>query len=238
MAYELGFKSQLFDRRLRLNVSAYHYDINDYQVRSVLGGTTLQLNAGKVTVDGIDVEFEAAPTDSLRLFGGFTALDSKFGSFTNALFYYANPAVCTVAKPGVASAGVVPGRTTGTAAGGLTECYGDASGKRTPLAPKFSASLGGSYTIPLGEESEMRLNALYNYNDGFFFETDNRLHQASYGLFNASLEYQVDRRWAVEVWGRNIGNTKYFVQRVSSGTGAYANLAAPRTYGVNLRFAY
>jgi iron complex outermembrane receptor protein len=238
MAYEVGLKSELFERRLRLNLAAYHYDIDDYQVRSVLGGTTLQLNAGQVKVDGLDLEFEAVPTERLRLFGGFTLLNSRFDSFTNSLFYYANPAVCTVAKPGVAPPGVTPGRSTGAPTGGLTECYGDASGNKTPLAPKFSASLGASYAFPVGDEGELRFSTLFSYNGGFYFETDNRLRQNSYSLVNASIEYRVDRHWGLEFWGKNVGDSAYYVQRVSSSTGAYASQAAPRTYGVSVKFDY
>jgi hypothetical protein len=42
----------------------------------------------------------------------------------------------------------------------------------------------------------------------------------------------------VELWGKNIGNTTYSVQKLTSATGTTVILAAPRTYGVNLRFDY
>jgi iron complex outermembrane receptor protein len=237
-AYEAGVKSELFDRRLRLNIAVYHYDISDYQVRSRLNGTTVLLNAAKVKVDGIDVDFEAAPVDRLKVFGGMTFLRSKFDEFEAGLYYYPNPAVCTVPKPGAAGPGVVPGRTTGPVTGGLTECYGDTSGNRTPLAPKFTASLGATYTIPLENDGHVQFTAQYSYNSGFFFETENRLRQDRYGILNGSIEYRIDDRWGVELWGRNLTDTRYFALRSSSSTGAYASFAAPRTYGVDVKFDF
>ncbi|WP_158257991.1 TonB-dependent receptor [Sphingopyxis lindanitolerans] len=68
---EVGFKSEFLDRRVRLNVAAYHSVVNDIQ-RSVLvagpGGTaaTTVGNAGKLRVNGAEAELTA------RLFDGFT----------------------------------------------------------------------------------------------------------------------------------------------------------------------
>lgn len=237
-AYEAGLKSELFDRRLRLNVAIYHYDISDYQVRSRLDGTTVLLNAAKVKVDGVDVDFEAAPVERLRVFGGMTFLRSKFDDFEAGLYYYPSPATCTVPKPGAAGPGVVPGRTSGPVTGGLTECYGDTSGNHTPLAPKFTASLGATYTLPLQNDGQLQFTAQYSYNSGFYYETENRLRQDGYGILNGSIEYRINERWGVELWGRNLTDTRYFALRSSSSTGAYASYAAPRTYGIDIKFDF
>ena len=120
-------------------------------------------------VDGIDAEFEAAPIDRLRIYGGFTVLRSKFGSFANSLFYYPSPATCTVPPPGASGPGVQPGHSTGTpTSGGLTVCFGDATGLRTPFAPNLTANLGASYSVRLSDTSDLNFNILYAYNDGFF----------------------------------------------------------------------
>lgn len=240
MAYEVGLKSELFDRKLRLNVSAFHYDITDYQVRSVVNGLTFFRNAGAVKVDGIDVEFEAAPTTNLRIFGGASFLNSRFGNFRGAPFLYPSPATCAVAPPGSAGPGVVPGGTNVGAVptGGLTTCFGDASGNQTMLAPKFAASLGATYTVDFSGGSKLRLSGLYSHNSGFYFEADEYLRQDSYDLLNASIEFSPSDRWGVELWAKNLTGTEYYGGRQGAGTGTTAVLAAPRTYGANLRFNF
>jgi iron complex outermembrane recepter protein len=239
-AYEIGMKSELFDRRLRLNVAVYRYDIDDFQSRS--GGNLL--NAAKVKVEGIDLDFEAAVTDSLRFFGGANILRSKFQRFggpgepLQAPINYPNfspiATTCRPAALGLRDPGILGSGTPG----GLVTCLGDVSGNYTASAPKFAGSLGASYIRELGDESQIRLTALYNYNSGYAFEPDNKFVQDSYSLLNASVEYRINRHLAVELWGKNIGSTTYSVQKLTSATGTTVILAAPRTYGVNLRFDY
>jgi iron complex outermembrane receptor protein len=261
-AYEAGIKSELFDRKLRLNLSAYHYDIQDYQVRSAATaalGASVTLNAATVKVDGIDLDFEAAPTEHLRIFGGATILDSRYGKFGGAgatfqapIVYpnFVNPpnptdvgagsptgtrGVCPIALRGTKNPGVLG---TGALAGGYTTCFGDVSGLRTMNAPKFTASFGASYKVPVGETGEVRLSALYSYNSGYVFEPDNIAKQPSYSLVNASIEYRPVEQLGIELWGRNLGNEKYAVQKITSGTGVTQSVGAPRTYGVNLNFSF
>lgn len=239
-AYEVGLKSELFDRRLRLNLAAYHYDISDYQIRSVLGGTTALFNAGTVKVDGIDADFEAAPLENWRVYGGVSILDSRYGYFPNAVFYYPSPATCTTGASSVAAApGVTPGAPSGAPVGGITSCSGSANGLVTPLAPKFTANLGGTYTIPMGEESKLLLNALYSYNSGYVFEPDGVQRQAAFSMVNASVEYRVNEHFGVELWGNNLLNTRHYVQKLNTAPFATLNsLAAPLTYGVNVKFEF
>ena len=237
-AYEIGLKSELFDRSLRLNAAAFHYDISDYQVRSAAtatAGSSILLNAADVKVDGLDVEFEAAPFDQLSIYGGFTFLDSRYERFAPpqpAPFSYPRPATCNA--PGTA----VPGSVTGPATGGLLTCFGDATGNETPVAPDFAASIGATYTAQVGEAGELRLSALYSYNSGYVFEPDELLKQGSFNVINASIEYRMNERWAVELWGRNLGDTEWHAQQASTGTGPFATLSAPLTYGVSFKMDY
>jgi iron complex outermembrane receptor protein len=217
MAYEVGLKSELLDRRLRLNLAAYHYDISDYQVRSVLGGTTALFNAGSVKVDGIDVDFEAAPTDELRVFGGFSILNSRFTDFAGGLLYSQIPVV-----------------------GGVASTPAALTGNKTPLAPTFTLSLGATYTADLGDERKLIFNGLFNHNSGYAFEPDTRQQrQAAFDVFNGSIEFRLNRNFGVEVWAKNLGNEKYFAQKITTAPYAFIeSQAAPRTYGINLKFEY
>lgn len=119
-AYEVGLKTTMFDRRLRINVAGYVSKHSDYQVFSFVqlsnGGTALNVsNAGKLTSKGFEIETEAAPTDWLTLFANYGYNDSIFDSFANG------------GGPGV-----------------------NFDGNRAAEAPKHNVSLGATTDFDLG----------------------------------------------------------------------------------------
>ena len=61
-AYEVGVKSLLADRRVRLNVNAYYYDYKDYQVLNFAGVGSLITNA-KAKAYGLEFDFNAKPSE-------------------------------------------------------------------------------------------------------------------------------------------------------------------------------
>src|SRR5690606_8060094 len=68
--YEVGTKLDLLDRRIRLNVSAYHDDYNDVQVTGIFYGVNdvpvgITSNAAKAKIDGLEAEIRVQPTTSL-----------------------------------------------------------------------------------------------------------------------------------------------------------------------------
>ncbi|WP_439135134.1 TonB-dependent receptor [Pseudomaricurvus sp.] len=216
-AYELGMKSQLWDDRLRLNLAAFHYDISDYQVRAAtnVGANAVLLNAAEVEVDGLEVEFEVIPFENLRVFGSATFLNSEFSEFPLAPYAIPNPA----------------------SIGGSSTVIQSAKGNDTPLAPELAASLGVNYSVPIGNGS-LEMNLLYSYNDGYFYESDNRLEQPAFDTVNGSILYQANQNWSVELWGRNLMDETYHVQKLGSALADVAVPAAPRTYGISLHYDY
>lgn len=79
-SFELGFRSQFFDNRLRFNVTAFHATYDDFQIPTVFPGSAnfLTLNSGEAEVMGIEVDFVAAVTESFELFGNFGLQDSEY----------------------------------------------------------------------------------------------------------------------------------------------------------------
>lgn len=216
-AYEVGMKSELLDSRLRVNLSVFHYDISDYQVRAAtdVGANAVLLNAAEVDVNGLELEVEALLFDGLRVFGSVTVLDSEFSDFPFAPYTVPNPA----------------------SAGGASTIIQSAKGNDTPLAPEVTGTLGIQYTLPVGE-GELDMNLLYSYNDGYAYEPDNRLQQPSFEVVNASVVYQMTPQWGVEVWGKNLTDETYYVQKLGSALADVAVPAAPRTFGVSVNYRY
>lgn len=113
--FEIGAKTQFLDRRVTLNVSAYHTTFRDFQAQA-LDFATLSIfvqNAGKLVTKGFDAQLSARPFDGLTITGGVAYTDARYRSFKGDLCY--------------------PGQT--TCVGG----FSDSSGNRLPNAPKFKA---------------------------------------------------------------------------------------------------
>lgn len=219
MAYEAGLKGDLFDRRLRLNLAVFHYDIDDYQIRTTYpnpngpGVITGLYNAAKVKVDGVDANAEVAVSDRLHVTAGASWLNSRFSQFGGP-------------GTGIIAPGYFPATDPG-----------NATGNRTPMAPRLTLNLVGTYTIPFDNGSELRLTAGYMHKSSYVFEPDNVLRQPSYGLFNGSIEFKATDNYSVELYMRNAGNEVYNVQMATVAP-AYALAGAPRQYGLNFKIVY
>lgn len=209
-AYEGGIKTEAFDRRLRLNAAAFHYVYADIQLPITLGPTTTITNAADSSIDGAEVEGQAVLGGGLSLQFGLYYLDSKIKDFTTA--------PCYVARP------------TGGAA--LTRC--DVSGRKLPQSPKWTANLGGAYTVTTDAGAWAATVNLYR-NDGFFWDPENRVAQKAYSLVNATLGWtSVNGAVGVQLFGRNLNGAKYVAFGNISTFGDRFAAAAPRTYGVRL----
>ncbi|OCC23457.1 TonB-dependent receptor [Croceicoccus estronivorus] len=66
-SYELGVKTEMFDRRVRLNVAAFYSDYRGLQIQQFLNGRQIFTNAGKAAIYGGELELETAPVDGLNL---------------------------------------------------------------------------------------------------------------------------------------------------------------------------
>lgn len=87
-AYELGLKSDLFDRRVRLNAAIYAMDRTDSQIDfSLITGTrnTLEtVNApGTTKIRGLELEGQFRATDNLTLSASYAYTDAKIPDTVN-----------------------------------------------------------------------------------------------------------------------------------------------------------
>jgi outer membrane receptor protein involved in Fe transport len=78
-AYELGFKSTLFDGRLRLNAAAFWQEWDDFQLSRLdtsISPITLTFNVGNAESNGVEFDFTSMITDNWTLSGAASFLDS------------------------------------------------------------------------------------------------------------------------------------------------------------------
>lgn len=79
--YEVGFKSDLFDRRLRLNAAAFYNKFNDIilTLSACPSVPCIQpRNIGKANVKGFEVEMEGHPFDGFELDGTLSYIDFQY----------------------------------------------------------------------------------------------------------------------------------------------------------------
>lgn len=206
-AYEVGFKSELFDGIVRLNGAAFYYDQKDLQLLQVQGALTIVVNAAESRVKGADFDVEVALTPQLTLRGGASFLDGEYTNYGDAPITTPNPL------------------------GGNIIVSGDARGLDTLRSPKFQSVLGVTWE-PTGNLS---FAANYNYNDSFAWDPDNRLRQPSYHMLNGSVGWKSDdERFGVRLWARNILGEKFYTFATASAFGDIGKPAEPATYGFTI----
>jgi outer membrane receptor protein involved in Fe transport len=216
-AYEVGLKSDLFGRTLRLNIAGFYYDYSNIQV-SVWSGGGLPVirNGAKARVYGLDADFSAFITERLRVTGGASVLNARFSSFPNATFNFPQPG------------------------GGSLSVEGDASGNRLPMTPDWTANLAVNYTVPL-PSGRVEFDGNYYHSDGFFGEADNLRRQEPFDMFGASVTWHGGGRldgWRFSVWGRNLTNEAAAYVMAANNLTSTAPQQPPRTYGATLGYTF
>lgn len=212
-SYEAGFKSSLFDRRVRFNSSFFYYDYKDIQVQ--IPAVTGQgiYNAASAHIYGAEAELDARVTEQLSIKLGYQYLHGRYTDFPSAQLAVPNPN------------------------GLLAITRGPATDNHTILSPKSTVSASANYQVPVGS-GEMNFNLSYYYNSGYYHEPDNLLRQPSYSLVNASVRYESEDGFSFAIWGKNLGNKAVANYASVQNFGALGveriAYAAPRTYGVTL----
>jgi iron complex outermembrane receptor protein len=240
--FEIGLKTQFWDRRATLNLAAYRTDIRDYQA-TVINGEFGVLrgflaNADKVRSQGIEADFSVRPSERL------TAYTS--GAYTNAKYERFADAPCPPELSGgtTATAGQTPSAP-GTPSG-ISPANCDISGQRLPGVSKWSFSFGAEGNVPtafLGKSGEVYLGYDGSYRSGF---SSNPSPSAftnidGYHLSNFRLGFRSEDGLNLFAWVRNAFDENYFEQLfVGPGnTGLIAGLPGdPRTWGATASIAF
>ena len=73
-SFEVGFKSDMLDRTLRLNAAAFYYTVDDMQFSAIGGGNnfTALVNADKGEAYGFEIDTQWLATDALTLTAGYS----------------------------------------------------------------------------------------------------------------------------------------------------------------------
>ncbi len=225
-SYEVGLKTELFDRRVRFNVSGYYNEYNDLAVNIPLTnaptGTFASRvgNAGKVTYTGIEVEAQAVLSSNFSVDGSIGYVDIKYKEFLSGQS-------TTPGNPPVNIASVItPGYT-------------------SPLTA--NVALNAQFPLNWGDARVMA-RVGYTYEDGkYSFSNDisTPFNSALLGDNRNLIDLQIGiediplaggAKADLRFWGKNLTNSHDFVRGIDFGALGYAGgyYADPRTYGVTV----
>ena len=240
--FEVGLKSQFWDRKATLNLAAFRTDIRDYQATvnngqfGVLRG--FLANAGKVRSQGIEADFSVRPSARFTAYANAAYTDAKYVRFTDA------PCPPELAGGTTATAGQTPSAP-GTP-GGISPANCDISGQRLPGVSKWSFSFGAEGNVPakfLGQDGEVYLGYDGSYRSNFSSNPSPSAYTFvdGYSLSNLRAGFRSDDGLSLFVWVRNAFDENYFEQLfVGPGnTGLIAGLPGdPRTFGATAAITF
>ncbi|MCP4301109.1 MAG: TonB-dependent receptor, partial [Gammaproteobacteria bacterium] len=190
-AYELGLKAELFGRRLRLGVTAFHTTYDDFQGQAFDAGmgAFVLTSAGSVITSGVELDFTAKPTGNLLLTGGIAYTDAYNDEFLNG-----------------------PCWTGQTAAQGCVGGVQDLTDQDVPSSPDLKLTLQGRYDFPLDGPVGLYVSGAYRWQDDTNGSVSQRpsLDVDSYGIVDLSVGIEdVDGRWSATVFAKNLSDEFY-----------------------------
>ncbi|MBD3753417.1 MAG: TonB-dependent receptor, partial [Micrococcales bacterium] len=205
-SFEVGFKSQWFDRIVQLNAAAFLVDYKGFQANNfvLLNGAVVTnlTNAGTVRSKGFEADLTVAPTEGLTFRANAAYADARVRRFNP------NP---------------------------LTNAPDARDGTRLPLAPKFSYTIGADYDVPVGPV-KLYLSSDWHHVSKQFSDLGESGEIDPYGIWNASIGVSdAEDKYRLTFMVRNILDDSYVLLNTSAGQRLMIPRDADRYAGLNLR---
>ena len=217
-SYEIGFKSELFDRLARFNAALFYSKFQDIQLVLLScpqfggpGPCALTVNAGNADIKGFEAEASLHPARGLSIDGAVSLIDFKYTSI--------DPAV-----------------------GGTGNPTGPQFDDYAPYTPRWKWSVGIQYEIDLGAPGSLTPRFDAAYQSTVYSSTTNAPLEriGHYTVANARLTWANSRK-DLEISGEvtNLFNKYYFLTAFNL-TGAGAGFSQnqpgrPREWAVTVK---
>ncbi len=225
-SFEVGAKMAFLDQRMFLNVSAFHNRYRDIQLSvftaydsngdgtddAFFGDFT---NAGKGTIQGVELEYQWLPNRNWLFTGNLAWLDTEYQEFMYAGVNIADEQEFTNA-PGYSGAFNIEYRTDLANGGGL------------------SARVGYSFQSDVVATTEIiRAEVPPNGRPP--------IKQGSYGLLGANVTWRINDAWSLSLAGTNLLDEEYLTTgyNLNRALGVYTGFyGAPRQYSLTARYDF
>ncbi|MCB1699690.1 MAG: TonB-dependent receptor [Pseudomonadales bacterium] len=241
-SWELGFKLDMLERRLRMNGALYYTDYKNRQLTTVVinpvNGNPAPdtINAAKSSITGFELETTWLATENLTLSFNFTINDGDIETFDDTqLTLGTGPAP----PPGCTRENLVVVN--------VDSCPNDRSDENLPRLPKQTYYLAAQYDweMELGTVTP-RLQASLKHDIEYCFDSAScrtgMWYEDEQFDLSARLNWvSPDQKWLGALYCNNITDTHYQVGGTAlvepSGAGGYS-VATPRMYGLELEYRF
>ncbi len=221
---ELGFKSELADRRLRLNAAIYRTTVDDFIL--TLNGPTPDtagfvenFNIGEARLDGLEVDLLALVAEQTRITLNYSYLDTELEGLI-------------VPAASFLLSGQIPGT--------VDQRGEDISGSTfIPQAPTSAYTLAIDHNFGLQQGSNIAVHLDYVYRDDVFSQPARGLPVKSLGIFNARIAWRGviggEKDLEIALWGKNLADAEQVIYDLNN-FGVQFN--RPLSYGLDFRLAF
>ncbi|MBH1998807.1 MAG: TonB-dependent receptor [Sphingomonadaceae bacterium] len=215
--FEVGLKADFLDRRLRTNLAVFYTNYRDMQVAQIYFDRDTNTQGNRILNAGKSeikgFEFE---TTAVPVDGLTLRASLAYLDAKYKSFIYTD---------------AVSGSTL------------DLKGYRLQNAPKWSATLGANFAIPLANGAKLVSDFTYAYTGSKYYtailDTARAKIQPTH-LVDATLTYSpAGERWSFGLWAKNLLDTRYISTVYDSpGYGGIAGYAPPRQFGASASFNF
>jgi len=208
-SYELGVKYASAGHMFRMNTALFHQKFEDFQLNTFTGISFVVVSIPEVTSEGVDMDFDLAPTDGLVFNAGVTYAKTEYGNFT----------------PPFAALFRLPGAQMSFApewSASLAATYEHNFGQSL----QWRANIGAKYTSEYNTGSDLNPAKL---------QDAMTLVNARLGIGGQDRKWYLEA-WAQNLTDEEYYQVVFDATLQTGTFDAY--LGAPRTYGLTLRFQF
>jgi iron complex outermembrane receptor protein len=222
-AYEIGYKARLFEG-VDFSASAFHYDYKNIQltVNNALSaavgtvGINILQNAAVAKITGADFELTGRINAHWSGQLGVSWLpQAEYSNFQGGIHF-------TPAPGGLGAVAVAT----------------DLSGTRTLRSPEATLNAGLNYQTVLAG-GKLRVSGNYFRTGTTYLAIGQAIKQPGYDILGGEVGWtDPSGRYTLSAWGRNLGDTAYFISGNANTGGFGAVWSKPREVGLRLRVEY
>lgn len=212
-AFEIGLKSQWFDRRLTLNLAAFRNYFDDLQRDIVTTENGLVVNrtanTGDTRIQGIEGEIIVEPVAGLRLSGNIGYLDFKY----RRLFF-------DISRNNVVG----------------PEDYA----LRLPNFAPLTYGIAVDYAFDVGA-TKVSTRVGFNHRDNTFLDDANFFRSGAVNRLDANISAEFPQGITLSLFGKNLTDNQFltnYVAVTNAGNSTFRTISRGRQFGIRLAYRY